>query len=95
MYACTPLHCAEPCVIRVMACLQGERETTEVRKPTIVGLYPTSFQHGDSVPPNMDTYCFPDDDVLLKKMQMFPLAPITSSCTGYGGVFERISPGWL
>ncbi len=62
--------------------LQSEHGLPGARKPSIVGMYPPSFQRGKKVPPNMELFCFPDDDVLVKKMQRFPLAAISSSSTG-------------
>lgn len=61
---------------------QSDRDVTEVRKPTIVGLFPSAFQRGDKVPPNMESFCFPDDDVLTSRLQRFPLSSLSSSCTG-------------
>lgn len=69
-------------LIQKLPSTQTERDPADMKKPTIIGLYPPSFQHGRSVPANMQLFCFPDDEVLVKKMQRFPLAAISSSCTG-------------
>ncbi len=50
--------------------------------PSVVGMYPPSFQRGSYVPRDIQKFCFPDDDVIVPKMLQTPLACISQAATG-------------
>lgn len=65
---------------------EGERERAPkpkpVVKPHVVGMYPSSFQKGASVPEFIQLFCFPDSDVLVNKVTETPLASVSPPSTG-------------